>query len=325
MIARTMPVLAFVLGALLCAAPWTAHAQLELELEGEAEVDGEGTVDAEGEAEASEQAGSDLEGDGSEQAEAEAGGEELPPVEEPLAEPPAQEEAVAEAAPTRAISLYMAAGLGVGSLTFTRPTATGVQHLPESPFAAVEALMRVHVWPAETFSLEAQLAYQTSVGFALELPTLFALPERVAARAQRVELSFGPRLSFSSSKRGLALVAPVGFALRSLFPEQQFYSTKPYNLGSLFVRPELIVPLGELITLRGGPELHWLVSIEPSLERQGACCSGYGIGMQAAVQASVGPTFSVALAYHQLQSVIPSAARFEDTERFLTARFGGAL
>jgi hypothetical protein len=317
-IARTMPMPALVLGVLLLTVPWPARAQLDLELEGEAGADSEGTVDAEGEG------GSDPGSEAS--AEAEASADEPAAAEEPPAEPPAQEEPAAEApTPQRAISLYMAAGLGVGSLTFTRPTATGVQHLLESPFAAAEALMRVHVWPAQTFSLEALLAYQTSVGFALELPTLFALPERVAARVQRVELSIGPRLSFLSSKRGLAVIAPIGFALRSLFPEQQYYSAKAHNLGSLFLRPELIVPLGELITLRGGPELHWLVLIEPSLQREGACCSGYGIGMQAAVQASVGPTFSVALAYHQLHSVIPAAARFEDTERFLTARFGGAL
>jgi hypothetical protein len=318
---------ALLVGALLCAAPWTARAQLDLELEGEAEIDGEGTLGAEGEAAASEEAGGDLESDGSAEAELEAEASAEEPSEEPPAEePPAQEEAaVEEAAPERALSLYMAAGLGVGSLAFTRPTSTGVQHLPQSPFAAAEALMRVHIWPAQTFSLEAQIAYQTSLGFALELPTLFALPERVAARAQRVELSIGPRLHFSSDKRGLALAAPIGFALRSLFPEQQYYSPKPHNLGSLFVRPELIVPLGELITLRGGPQLHWLVLTEPSLQREGATGSGYGIGMQAAVQANVGSTFSVALAYHQLHSVIPAAARFEDTERFLTARFGGAL
>ena len=308
MIARWM----VVLGMLLCAVPRTARAQLDLELEGEA--DSEGALDAEGEAAASEEAGSDPEREGS--AEAETSAEEPAPAEEPIAEAPAAE---------RAISLYMAAGLGVGSLAFTRPTSTGVQHLPESTFAAAEALMRVHAWPAESFSLEAQLAYQTSLGFELETRPLFALPERVSTRMQRVELSVGPRLSFSSSKHGLALVAPVGFAMRSFFAEVHYYSVETHNLGSLFVRPELIVPLGELITLRGGPELHWLVLVEPSLEREGARGSGYGIGMQAAVQASVGPTFSVALAYHQLHSVIPAAARFEDTERFLTARFGGAL
>lgn len=317
-----LPVLACVLGVLSSAVPRTARAQLDLELEGEAEIDSESTFDAEGEAAASDE----LDSEPAEIEESDETADEPAAAEDLLVEPPAQEEpAGGEPAAERAISLYMAAGLGVGSLTFTRPTATGEQHLPESPFAAVEALMRVHVWPTQTFSLEAQLAYQTSLGFALELPTLFGLPERVAARAQRVELSAGPRFSFSSDKRGLAVVAPIGFALRSLFPEQQYYSARAYNLGSVFVRPELIVPLGELITLRGGPELHWLMLIEPSLEREGASGSGYGIGLQAAVQASVGPTFSVALAYHQLQSVIPAAARFEDTERFLTVRFGGAL
>lgn len=322
--ARVLPVL---LGVLLCALPSLARAQLELE--GEAGADLEGSLDAEGgaedEAQASEEGQSDVT-ESEDGAEAEAADDEPAAAVEPAADAVAQEQPAPEPpAPQRAISLYMAAGLGVGSLTYTRPTAAGAQYLPESAFAAAEALMRVHIWPADVFSLEAQLAYQTSLGFEIELRPLFALPERLATRVQRVELSVGPRFAFSSSKRGLAVVAPVGFALRSFFPELHYYSVENHNLGSLFVRPELIVPLGDLIALRGGPELHWLVLIEPSLEREGACCTGYGLGMQGAVEASVGSTFSVALAYHQLHSVIPAAARFEDTERFLTARFGGAL
>jgi hypothetical protein len=219
----------------------------------------------------------------------------------------------------------MAAGLGVGSLSYTKPTGAGVQFLPESRFAAAEVLMRLHAWPTQALSLEAQLAYQTSLGYELELRPLFALPERVPVRAQRVELAAGPRFAFSSSKRGLALVAPLGVLLRSFFPEVHQYTVRAHNLGSVFVRPELIVPVGELITLRVGPEAHWLLLIEPSLEREGASGSGYALGLHGVVQAAVGETYSVALAYRELHSVIPAAARFEDTERFLTARFGGAL
>ena len=310
----------------LLTAPRFARAQsdeLGVDLGGsiEGEASSEGEASAEGELTESDEA--------TEQAPAEEGA----PAEEPpsdvaqatdgeapveSAEPPAP-------APVRAISLHMAAGLGVGSLAFTRPTSVGVQHLPESTFAAAELLLRIHAWPNETFSLEAQVAYQTSLGFELEISPFFALPERLNVRVQRVELSVAPRIAFSSSKHGLALAVPVGFALRSFFPEVHHYSVQNHNLGSAFVRPELIVPLGELIALRGGPELHWLMLVEPSLEREGADGSGYAIGFQGAVQAAVGPTFSVALAYHQLHSVIPTAARFEDTERFLTARFGGSL
>lgn len=312
---------------LALALPNIAAAQLDLDLEGEASADveaGEG-IEAGGEAEANVEEGA------SEAPPEEASGEASaaegePAAEQPAVAPPVDEEPVVEEPPAeRAIALYTAAGLGVGSLSYTKPTAAGVQHLPESVFAAAEALLRVHVWPAKAFSLEAQIAYQTSLGFELELRPPFALPERVSVRAQRVELSVGPRIAFSSSKRGLAVSVPIGFAMRSFFPEVHYYSVETHNLGSLFVRPELIVPVGDQITLRGGPELHWLIIKEPSLAREGATGSGSALGFQAAIQASVGPTFSVALAYHELHSVIPAAARFEDTERFLTARFGGGL
>jgi hypothetical protein len=308
-----------------CAVPSAAWAQLDLEAE--AEVDLEAGAEAE--------ASADAEDAPSEPAEDEPldngaviddTGEDEPPEEPELAAPPPDGEPEAQAPPPeRAIALYAAVGLGVGTLTFTKPTAAGVQHLTESAFAAAEALLRVQIWPTKSFSLEAQIAYQTSLGFALELRPLFALPERVSVRAQRVELSFGPRIAFSSSKRGVAVALPVGFALRSFFPEVHYYSVETHKLGSLFVRPELIVPLGDLISLRGGPELHWLMLTEAKLEREGATGSGYALGYQGAVQASVGSTFSVALAYHELRSVLPAAARFEDTERFLTARFGGGL
>lgn len=311
----------------LSGAPYAALAQsdeLDLDLggsvEGEAssEDGADGSVDVQAQADAaeapSETAGDELEPSEPVQvSDAEQAGAEPEPVAEPIA------------APVRKISLYAAAGLGVGLLSFTRPTAVGVQHLPESSFAAAELLLRIHAWPHEAFSLETQLAYQTSLGMELEVRPFFALPERADVRVQRVELSVAPRLAFSKREQGVALAVPIGFALRSFFSEVHQYSVETHNLGSAFVRAEIIVPLGEGIALRGGPEAHWLMLVEPSLEREGAAGPGYGLGFQGAVQAAVGASFSVALAYHQLHSVIPAAARFEDTERFLTARFGGSL
>ena len=324
----TSRIFALLAGLVVCALPRPVWAQLDLEGEGSIDLEAGAEAEAEGSAEADglpADEDTDEPGEGETSAEVDAA-EPEPPSEEPDAEAPLPEEPLAqEPAAARALSLYAVAGLGVGSLSFTKPTAAGVQYLPESVFAAAEALMRVHVWPADAFSLEAQVAYQTSLGLELELRPLFALPERVPARVQRVEVSVGPRLALSSSKRGPAVSVPIGFAWRSFFPEVHYYTVKTHNLGSLFVRPELIVALGEQITLRGGPELHWLLLTEPSLEREGASGSGYALGFQAAVQASVGSTFSVSLAYHELHSVIPAAARFEDTERFLTARFGGGL
>lgn len=301
---RGLAIWLLIAGALAC--PRAALAQLELDGELEGSLDGEAPPDE-----------AALEPEPSDTSEASLDGE-PPSADGALATAPAAE-------PSRALALHVAAGLGVGSLGYTRPTGRGVQRLPDSVFAAAELLLRLHAWPRAALSLEAQLAYQTSVGFGVELRPLFALPERIAARAQRVELSAGPRVALSSDRRGLALAVPVGAVLRSFFPEEHQYSVQAYNLGSAFVRPELIVPLGALITLRGGPEAHWIAVVEPSLEREGAAGPGYALGVQASLAAAVGETFSVALAFRELRSVIPTAARFEDTERFLTVRFGGSL
>ncbi len=237
----------------------------------------------------------------------------------------AASEPLSEATPARAIALRFSAALGIGSLTFTRPIPQGVQRLRETPYAATELALRVHVWPRDRFSIETLLVYQTSLGLELELTPLFGLPERIAARTQRVELSVAPAVRLGASANAPVLVFPLGFAYRTFVPEEHQYQVPRYNLGGPMLRAELSVKLGEVITLRAGPEAQWIVVVGPSLRHEGACCSGVGLAGQVALEAEVGEHVRVALAYREASSSVPVESLFEDVERLLTARIAGEL
>jgi hypothetical protein len=234
--------------------------------------------------------------------------------------------AESESLSSRPVSLQAAAGLGFGTLSFTRPTREGEQVLNETPFAATELMLRATAWPAEAFSLEVLAAYQTSLGMILQTAPLFALPQNVSVRAQRGELSLGPTFRLGDSGSAFALALPAGFAFQTLTAEAHQYDLPSYAVGGPQLRGELVVKLGELVQLRVGPELQWIVLIGSSLREQSACCQGIALGGQGALQASFGPHLSVSLAYRESHSFLPvPATRFLQTQRFLTARIAGGL
>jgi hypothetical protein len=250
------------------------------------------------------------------------------PAEDTEASPDADAEGFSEEPlPTRrrAIALHAAVGLGVGTLSFTRPTSVGVQRLQDTAFAATEVAVRVHAFPADSFSFEVLLAYQTSVGLMLEFEPLFALPERIDVRAQRLELSGAPVLQLGGSDSRFTLAFPLGVVLRAFMPEVHEYPVEKYALAGPHLRAELWIRLGELVRLRIGPELQWIVLIDGAMRDQGACCQGVAAGGQGALEASIGPVFRVAFAYRETRSFVPAVSRFQDVERMLTARFAGEL
>lgn len=220
------------------------------------------------------------------------------------------------------VRLFMGAGIGVGTLSFSRPAEGGNQVLPTSPFAAANVDARVHLWPNENLSFELLAAYQTSLGWVVEMDPQFALPEKVNVRAQRMELSVAPVVRWTDS---VSLALPVGLGFQLFTPKAHQYNLDPFAIGSALVRAEAIIKLTDTLTVRGGPELHWLGFFNKALEGEGTCCSGGAIGVQAAVQATLTETFSLALAFREVRSVVPVAARFTSTERMATARIVGEL
>jgi hypothetical protein len=234
-------------------------------------------------------------------------------------------EPAADPEPGRALLLHAAVGLGVGSLSFSRPIAQGVQTLPATAFAALEVALRLHAWPRAQLSLESLIAYQTSVGLELQLDPPFALPEELDVRTQRVELSTAPVLRLGAEDSGLALAFPIGFAFRSFVTEVHEFPVAGYAVGGPQLRAELLLRLGELVRLRIGPELQWIVIVDGPMRAQGACCQGLAVGAQGVLEASVGPVFRVAFAYHESHAFVPLDYRFNDVARYLTARVAGDL
>jgi len=238
-----------------------------------------------------------------------------------LEEPVAAEETTGDATDSP-VRFFIGAGIGVGTLTFRRPTEGGDLVLPTSPFAASDVNVRVHLWPSEGLSFELLAAYQTSLGWVVEMDPLFALPEKVNVRAQRMELSFATVLRLSDA---VSLALPVGLGFQLFTPKAHQYNLEPYAIGSALVRAEAIIKLTDTVTVRGGPELHWLGFFNNALESEGVCCSGGAVGLQASVLAGLTETFSLALAFRELRSFVPVAARFTSTERMATARIVGEL
>lgn len=236
--------------------------------------------------------------------------------------PPADEDTFESASSQRPAQFTLGVGFGAGTLSFTRPGAGGVQKLPTTPYALADLDLRARLWPWASLSFELLARYQTSLGWALELDPLFALPENVPTRTQRIEFSAAPVLRVGET---LSLAFPLGVALRLFTLETHQYPLDPYSLGSAFVRAEAIVKVTDSVDLRVGPEAHWILLFNRSLTREGVCCSGGALGAQALLTARLGRVFSLALAYRELRSLVPVAARFSDIERTVTARVLGEL
>jgi hypothetical protein len=303
--------------ALWCAA---AQAQTDDPLAGEDELvpaEGAESADADAQSGQDDQDEAAAEGDASDDTQsAESGTDEAES---------AAAEVEGEPSAQRALSLHVAAGLGVGTLAFTVPTAQGTQRLPDAPFAAADVAVRLHISPEAALSLETLLAYQSSLGFKVQFDPLFALPEEIAARAERMELSVAPVFRLGAAESGWALAFPVGFAFRAFLPEVHEYPVDKYLVGGPQLRAELWLQLGELVRMRIGPELQWIALVDGVMSEHGACCQGVAIGGQGALEASVGPHFRVAFAYREAHGYVPLDWRFKDVERFLTARLAGEL
>ena len=227
--------------------------------------------------------------------------------------------------PPRVLRLRLAAGIGAGTVAFERPTRPGSQLLDGASFAASELALQVHAWPNDSFSLAVTLAYQTSLGLELRLGPQFAVPEDVAMRLQRGELSLAPVIALDD-ERTFALAFPIGAVVRSLVPEVHQYDLPNQDLGSALLRAELWLELASLVRVQLGPELQWLVAIDSTLRDEGVHGSGIAFGGQALVELLLGPTWRVAVVYRESRAYAPAGEwLYHDVERFVTVRVTGEL
>jgi hypothetical protein len=294
--------------------------ELDAELEGELdeeESDTESDSGSDSGSESDSESGSDPESDSESGSDSESDSESDA---EPTAEPDVTTESP--------LTVQVILGGGIGTRSFLRPTLMAPQRLPDALFPAVDTGLAVQFWPNDDVSLGLRVAYQSSLGLTIEEPTLFALPTDVGARAERVEFSLAPTFRLGDSPESVALAFPVGFGMRTLWPDATEFTTPGYSLAGPQLRVELIVPFSDALRLRLGPELLWAVALDQTLQDEGTASQAIAIGGEAALALQLGAVIGIELCYresHGFASTTRTTALFEDVERFATLRLLGSL
>jgi hypothetical protein len=227
-----------------------------------------------------------------------------------------------------AITVQVILGAGIGTRSFLRPTLMGPQRLDDALFPALDTGLAVQLWPAESVSLGLRLSYQSSLGLEIRQPPPFAIPNEIGARAERVELSFAPTFRLGDARDSIALAFPIGFGMRTLWPEAHEFPLVGYSLAGPQLRIELIVPFSDSLRLRIGPELLWAVALDQTLQDQGVASQAIALGGEAAIGVQLGAVLGLELSYresHGFASTTRTTALFEDVERFATLRLLGSL
>lgn len=227
----------------------------------------------------------------------------------------------------RTLGLDMAAGAGVGSRAFVVPGPKGADALAHSTFMTASIDLAYRAWPERRASLEIRAAYHTSVGWQIQQHPLFALPQDIAARSQRVELSAAPVMRLAQSPTSPSIALPVGFAVRSFSIELDQFPVRAYLLGAVAARLELRVPLGLRFEVRAAPELQWVLLASRSLRSSALDPNGgLALGGEVGVAALLDPRLRVGLSFRYSRARVPSSTQpLEDSERYLTACIAGAL
>ena len=308
---------ALLLAALLALAPRSLARAQDLDLD--ASFEGEGEVDEES-AEASGSA--ETESDSTADTDAESDSETASDAE---AEPASDSEPGSDA---NAAIVQAFLGGGIGTRSFLRPTLLGAQRLEDALFPAVDVGLTLQLWPADSFSLGLRVGYQSSLGLDIQEQPLFALPMEISARAERVEFSLAPTFRLGDEQDSIALGFPIGFGMRTFWPEVNEFRTPGYSLAGPQLRVELIVPFSDTVRLRIGPELLWAVALDQTLQDQGVESQAIALGGEVALSLRLGAVIGFELCYresHGFASTTRTSAAFEDVERFATLRLLGSL
>jgi hypothetical protein len=301
---------------LLGGAARTRAQDLDLGAELDAEMGEESDVSGSAETESDASSESESESDSESESEPE-------PESESESEPEAEPDADANAARVQAFL-----GGGIGTRSFLRPTLLGAQRLNDALFPAVDVGLTLLLWPADSFSFGLRAAYQSSLGLDIVEDPVFALPNEFSARAERVEFSLAPIFRLGDAQDSIALGFPIGFGMRTFWPEVTEFRTPGYSLAGPQLRVELIVPFSDTLRLRIGPELLWAVALDQTLQDQGVESQAIAVGGEAALSLQLGAVIGFELSYresHAFASTTRTSATFEDVERFATLRLLGSL
>lgn len=220
-------------------------------------------------------------------------------------------------------------GGGLATRAFERPTPIGAQRMKTTVVPALDTGLRVTAWPNAAFSLSVLLHYQTSLGMSTREAPPFALDNEVSVRSEHVELSAAPTIRLGDDPGALALAFPLGFSLRTFWPEVHKLMTPGYSLGGPLVRAELVVPVRDLLVLRLGPEFQWIVMVDRVLTADGMASQAVAIGGEATLALRLSPWFALQLHYRESHALAPNdvagGQSFSDVERYLTLGLSGRL
>lgn len=240
----------------------------------------------------------------------------------------AESDSESDSGPAPGVSVQIAVGGGFGTREFVRPTLLGVQRLETATFPAADVALAVRAWPADAFSLEFLLRYQSSLGFRVQERPFFALPTELSARAERVEVTIAPTFRFGDSATSVALGLPLGFGMRTFWPEASEFRTPGYSLAGPQLRAELIIPFSTSFALRIGPEVLVALAMDDVLLDQGVSSPAVAVGGEAMLHWQLGAVLGIELAYresHAFASTTLTTALFSDVERFGVVRLTGSL
>ncbi|MDH5672145.1 MAG: hypothetical protein OEZ06_08350 [Myxococcales bacterium] len=259
-----------------------------------------------------------------------------PPPEAPAQEPEVPEASTGSPAPAETwqpppLSAHVGLGGGMGMRSFRRPTPVGLERLDPVHFPTVDLELRVRGALRQRLSLELQMAYQSSLGLAIESRPAFALPVAHDARSEHAELSLAPIVHLGDSETAPALAARLGLGLRSFVPAVSDQPTPAFYLAGPLLRIEAQLQLAPPLTLRLGPQLSWLLAISDSLREDGVSGSGLALGLQGELSLQLLERFELAACYRESVASVDHENRadegpsFRDRARSVTLKLTGRV
>jgi hypothetical protein len=226
--------------------------------------------------------------------------------------------------PSVVIDAY--AGFGIATRSVHMPSTMGALNLAPGVAPAAEVGLRVTSHPNAPLSFYVHLIYQSALGFSVTEHPPLALPKEVRARSERVALEIAPRWHFVSSKLDLAI--PLGATIRTLWAEVHTSETPSFSLVGPHVRVEAAFSLGDRVSLKLSPELHYIIMVDQDLKTAGVGSSGPALGGDASVDARLSETWSTGINYRESHAILAPArgsVTFRDVERYLTLRVVGSF
>ena len=222
----------------------------------------------------------------------------------------------ASAESERARDLYVdfSVGGGVGGRLIQRPIQEGVQRIGPGYFPAADLAVRVWAWPEQTLSLGFALRYQTALADRAFEHAPQAQDSELRVRCHHVELAVAP--TFRPAADSIWAVG-VGYAMRVFWPDVHNLPTPRQFITGPYVRPELLLSGLGPFSLRVGPELFWVLTIDPALRAAIGSKQGVAIGGQASIGADLGDQYALELMYRESHVLI--SPELTDMERFFTA------